>query len=131
MNEILFLNTPTIHIRFASNFAFEKISELLEAKGMKSEFAMIRVQEVFGIQSEKASLYLHNLQGSFDTQIMHKIYKYIAHKALLQEPILFGSYDQLLRMMQQVYCTSLSEGQLQELKHISQANQYSIALIHR
>ena len=129
MNDILFLNTPTIHVRFASNFAFEKISELLQAKGMNPEVAIIRAQEVFGKESTKASLYLHNLQRSFDAQVMQKVYAFISHKALFKESVLFGSYDQMLGMMQQVYSTSLNEEQLRELKHIAQANHYGIALV--
>ena len=129
MNEILFFNTPTIHIRFASNFAFEKVSQLLQAKGMNPEVAIIRAQEVFGKESEKASLYLHNLQRSFDTHVMQKVYDYIAHKALFKEIVLFGSYDHMLGMMQQVYSSSLNEDQLKQLRHISQANHYGIALI--
>jgi len=129
MNEIFFLNTPSIHIRFASNFALEKISDLLQAKGMNSEAAFIRAKEVFGEERDKASLYLHNLQVHFDEGIMNKIYDYISHKALFQEVLFLSSYDQLLRMVQNVYSTSLSEEELKKIKHISQANNYSIALI--
>jgi len=129
MNEILFFNTPTIHLRFASNFAFEKISDLLQAKGMNPEIAMIRAQKVFASEGEKASLYLHNLQRSFDANIMQKVYQYIAHKALFQEELSFSSYDQMLRMMQQVYRTSMSEEELRQLRRISQANHYGIALV--
>jgi len=129
MNDILFLNTPTIHLRFASNFAFKKISELLQAKGMDPEIAIIRAQEVFGKEGVKASLYLHNLQCSFDTQSIQKVYEYIAHKALLKESVLFGSYDQMLGMMQHVYNTSLNEDQLKQLRHVSQANHFGIALV--
>lgn len=130
MNEILFFNTPTIHLRFASNFAFEKISDLLQAKGMNPEIAMIRAQEVFASEGEKASLYLHNLQRSFNKEVMQKIYAYIANKALFQEEFSFSSYDQILRMMQQVHSVSLSEQELRELRHISQANHYGIALVN-
>ena len=130
MNEIFFFNTPTIHIRFASNFALEKISDLLQEKGMNPESALIRAQEVFGNESEKASLYLHNFQKSFNASIMKRIYDYISHKALFQEEIKFGSYDQILRMMQQVHTSSLSEDELKEIRQISQANNYCIALIH-
>jgi len=129
MNEIFFLNTPTIHIRFASNFALEKISELLQAKGMNVEVAFVRAKEVFGSESEKASLYLYNLQRSFDENIMKKVYAYIAHKALFQEVVSLSSYDQVLRMMQHVKRTSLSEDELKRIQHVSQANHYSIALI--
>ena len=129
MNEILFFNTPTIHIRFASNFALEKISDLLQAKGMNTEIALVRAKEVFGKESEKASLYLHNLQHSFDENIMKKVYAYISHKALFQEVLLLNSYDQVLRMMQDIYSTYLSVDTLKKIKHISQANFYSIALI--
>jgi len=129
MNEILFFNTPTIHIRFASNFALDKISDLLQAKGMNPESAIIRAREVFGEESAKASLYLHNLQHAFNVSIMQKVYDFISQKALFQEPIEFGSYDQVLRMMQQVYSTSLTEEELRQIKHISQANRYGIALV--
>jgi len=128
-NEFLFINTSTVHIRFVSNFAFEKISDLLQAKGMNSEVAIMRAKEVFGEESEKASLYLHNLQHSFDTQIMQKVYEFISKKALFKETIQFGSYDQMLRMMQQVYSNSLCEQELNQIKHISQANRYGIALV--
>ena len=129
MNEIFFLNTPTIHLRFASNFACEKISELLQAKGMNPEIAMIRTQEVFASQSERANLYLHNLQASFDTNIMQKVYEYIANKALFQEELSFKSYDHMLRMMQQIDTAFMSEDELKQLRRISQANHYGIALV--
>lgn len=129
MNEILFLNTPTIHLRFASNFAFEKISDLLQAKGMNPEVAIHRTQKVFAGESEKANLYLHNLQGLFDAKIMQKIYEYIAKKALFQEELSFSSYDHMLRMMQQVNTSSLSEKELKKIRQITQANHYAITLI--
>ena len=128
-NEILFFNNSSTHIRFASNFALEKISDLLQVKGMNPEIAVIRAQEVFGKESEKASLYLHNLQSSFDAEVMQRIYEFISHKALLQEPIKFNSYDQMLRMLQQVYRSSLNEYELKQIKHIAQANHYAIALV--
>jgi len=130
-NELLFFNNTTIHIRFASNFALEKISDLLQAKGMNPEIAIIRAQEVFANENEKASLYLSNLQSSFDTEIMKRVYDFIAQKALFQEPIQFNSYDQILRMMQQVYSSSLGEEELKQIKNISQANHYGIALLRR
>ena len=129
MNEILFFNTPTIHLRFASNFAFEKISDLLQAKGMNPEVAMIRAQAVFSSEGEKASLYLHNLQRSFNRDVMQKVYEYIANKALFQDTLTFSSYDHILRMMQQVYNPSLNEDELAQLRRIAQANHYGIALI--
>lgn len=128
-NELLFFNTATPHVRFASNFALVKIAELLESKGMNPEVAMIRAQKVFAGESEKASLYLHNLQGFFDVKVMQKVYDYIAHKALFQEELLFSSYDQMLRMLQQSYTTALSEEELRQLRHISEANRYGIALV--
>jgi len=130
MNEVLFFNTPSIHIRFVANFAFEKISELLQAKGMNPDVALVRAQEVFGNEHERASLYLHNFQRFFDTTIMQRVYEYIAKKALFQESILFGSYDQILGMMQQVYRSALNEEELKQLRQISQANHFGIALVH-
>jgi len=129
MNDILFLNTPTIHLRYASNFAFEKIADLLQAKGMNPEVAIIRAQQVFAHEGEKASLYLQNLQRSFGTDVMQKVYDYIARKALFQEQFSFSSYDQMLRMMQQVYSTSLNEEELKQLRHVSKANSYGISLV--
>jgi len=129
MNEIFYFNTPTIHIRFASNFALVKISELLQAKGMNPEAAIKRAQEVFGDECEKASLYLHNLQTAFDEKIVQKVYAYISHKALFKEQIKFSSYDQMLRMMQQVYKIDLSEEEHRQVKRISEANHYAIALV--
>ena len=129
MNEIYFLNTPTVHLRFVSNFTLVKISELLKAKGMNPEVAIKRAQEVFGEEYKKASLYLHNLHGAFDAEIMQKVYAFISHKALFQEPIRFNSYDHLLRMMQQVYRTDLSEEERTQIKLISEANHYAIALV--
>jgi len=128
-DELLFINNSAVNIRFASSFALEKISDLLQAKGMNPEAALMRAKAVFGDESEKASLYLHNLQHAFDTQIMQKVYDYLAHKALFQESIQFSSYDQILGMMQQVYRTSLNEHELKQIKHISQANRYGIALV--
>ena len=60
---------------------------------------------------------------------MQKVYDYIAHKALFQEELLFSSYDQMLRMLQQSYTTALSEEELRQLRHISEANRYGIALV--
>lgn len=128
-NELLFFNNTTTHIRFVSNFAVEKISDILQAKGMNPEMAIARAQEVFGEESEKASLYLHNLKYFFSVENMHKIYDFIAHKALFKETIKFKSYDHILRMVQQVYGASLSEQELKQIKHISQANHYAIALV--
>ena len=130
MNEIFYFNTSTMHIRFASNFALVKISELLQAKGMNPEVAIKRAQAVFGNECEKASLYLHNLQGAFDAGIMQKVYAYISNKALFQEPIEFSSYDQMLRMMQQVYRTDMRDEEHRQIKRISEANNYAIALVH-
>jgi len=129
-NELTFLNNSTTYVRFASNFAVEKISELLQAKGLNPEVAIVRAREVFGPESEKASLYLHNLQHSFDIDIIKKVYEYISRKALFKDPILFGSYDHMLRMMQDVHSTSLGEAELRQIRQISQANSYGIALIH-
>ena len=128
MNEIFMFNTPIIHVRFASNFALEKISHLLQDKGMNPEIAIVRAKAVFH-EVDKASLYFHNFQHFFDKEIMQKIYAYVAKKALFQETISFGSYDQMLRMMQSVYRTNLSEHELHQIKHLSQANRYAIALI--
>jgi len=129
MNEILFFNTPTIHVRFASNFAFLKIAELLEAKGMNPEMAMTRAQEVFAVESEKASLYLHNLQSSFGLKVMQKVYNFIAHKALFQEVFSFSSYDQVLGMIQQSYSFNLNEQELRGIRRVCEANRYNIALV--
>ena len=128
-NELTFLNNSTTYVRFASNFAVEKISELLQAKGLNPEIAIIRAREVFGSESEKASLYLHNLQQSFGSELITKVYEYISRKALLKGIILFGSYDHMLRMMQEVHSVSLSEAELKQIRQISQANSYGIALI--
>ena len=128
MNEIFIFNTPIIHVRFASNFAVEKISHLLQNKGMNPEAAIIRAQAVFK-EVDKASLYFHNFQHFFDKEIMQKIYAYVSNKALFQEKISFGSYDQMLGMMQQVYKVKLNEKELHQIKHLSQANRYGIALI--
>ena len=128
MNELFMFNPPLIHIRFASNFAIQKISDLLQDKGMNTSVAIERAQSVF-IESEKASLYFHNFQHFFDKEIMQKIYAYVSNKALFQEQISFGSYDQILGMMQQVYRANLSEKELHQIRHLSQANRYGIALI--
>jgi hypothetical protein len=128
MNDIFIFNTPIIHVRFASNFALEKISHLLQDKGMNPEIAIVRAQAVFK-EVDKASLYFHNFQHFFDKEIMQKIYAYVSKKALFQEKISFGSYDQMLGMMQSVYKTNLSEVELKQIKHLSQANRYAIALI--
>lgn len=127
-NELVFLNNSTRYVRFASNIALEKISGLLEASGMNKEIAIKRAEAVFSHESEKASLYLHNLQHYFASEIMSKIYEFIAKKALFQEVIKFGSYDQMLGMMQRVHRVSLSEQELREIKYVSQANHYAITL---
>ncbi len=128
-NELAFLNNSTTYVRFASNFAIEKISELLQTKGLNPEVAIIRAKEVFGAEHDKASLYLHNLQHSFDTEVIKKVYEYIARKALFKDTIRFGSYDHMLRMIQEVHRSALSETELRQLRQISQANRYGIALI--
>lgn len=128
-NELTFLNNSTTYVRFASNFAIERVSELLQAKGLNPEIAIIRAREVFGMESEKASIYMHNLQYFFDPEAIQKVYNFIMHKALSQEPVRFDSYDHVLRMIQDVKTTSLSEAELRQIKQISQANQYGIALI--
>ncbi len=128
-HEILLLNNAQSYIRFASNYALEKISELLQAKGVNPEVAIVRAKEVFGEESEKASLYLHNLQHCFNTETMQKVYDFISHKALLREAIQFSSYDSLLGMLQHVSVSPLSEPELKQIKRISQANAYAIALV--
>ena len=128
-DELLFLNNSTIHVRFVRNLAVEKISNLLQAKGMNPEVALSRASKVFGTESEKASLYLHNLHNYFNKDLMHKVYEYISNKALFQEQMQFNSYDQMLGMMQNVYKTSLSEEEIKHIRHISQANHYGIALV--
>jgi len=128
-NELLFFNNTRTHIRFASNFALVKISELLQAKGMDPDVAITRAKEVFGEESEKASLYLHNIQHFFDTEIMQKIYVFISHKALFQEQVHFNSYDHMLRMLQQVSRSSFNENELKQIRHITQANHYGVALV--
>ena len=127
MNELFIFNTPIIHIRFASNFAIEKISHLLQDRGMNAEVAIQRAYDVFH-NREKANLYLSNFNAYFDKDIMHKVYDYIANKALFQEKLLFGSYDQMLRLTQQISSGSLNEKELLQIKHIAQANRYGIAL---
>lgn len=128
MNEFFIFNIPTIHVRFASNFALEKISHLLQENGMNPEVAIIRAQSVFK-EVDKASLYFHNFQHFFDKEIMQKIYAYVSKKALFKEEISFGSYDQMLGMMQSVYKINLNEVELKQIKHLCQANRYAIALI--
>ncbi len=127
-DELLFFNNSTTYVRFASNFALEKISELLQARGLSQEIALEKAQKVFNQESEKATLCLHNLHHGFGNEIMQKIYAFIAHKALLEEVIQFGSYDHILGMIQQVKSFSLSEEELRKIRHISQANRYAIAL---
>lgn len=128
-NELTFFNNSTTYIRFASNFAVEKISELLQAKGLNQEVAVVRAREVFGEENDRASLYLHNLQHFFDAQTIIKVYNFIMHKALFKESVRFDSYDHMLRMMQDVYSASLSEAELKQIRQISQANSYGIALL--
>ncbi len=127
-HELLLLNNAHSYIRFASNFALEKISELLQAKGLNPDVAIIRAKEVFGEESEKASLYLHNLQHCFNIEMMQKVYDYITHKALLREGVQFSSYDSMLGMVQHISGSSLNEQELQQIKRIAQANRYAIAL---
>jgi hypothetical protein len=128
MNEIFIFNTPIIHVRFASNFAIEKISQLLQDRGMNPAVAIERAYS--GCQTtRKANLYLNNFSVYFDKEIMQKIYSFIAKKALFQEKILFGSNDQLIGMMQDVYNSKLSEKELFQIKHLAKANHYGIALV--
>lgn len=128
-DDFIFINYSLPHIRFTSNFALEKVSELLQAKGMAAEVAVVRAKKVFGERSDKASLYLHNIQHFFGAEIINKIYSFIMRKALYQEPVRFDSYDHLLRMMQGVYPSSLDETELKKIRQIAQANRYAIALI--
>ena len=128
-DDFLFINYTLPHIRFTSNFALEKVSELLQAKGMTPEIATMRAKKVFAEQSDKATLYLHNIQHYFGAEIINKVYSFIMRKALYQEPIHFDSYDHLLRMMQDVYSSSLDEEKMKNIRQIAQANGYAIALI--
>ncbi len=128
-DEFIFLNNSLPHIRFTSNFALEKISNLLQAKGMDPEVAIERAQRVFGEESHKATLYLHNLQHLFDAEGIKKVYDFIMHKALFEEPVYFDSYDHMLGMMQKVHRSSLSEEELGKIRQISQANRFGVALI--
>lgn len=128
-DDFLFINYTLPHIRFTSNFALEKVSELLQAKGMTPEIATMRAQKVFAEQSDKATLYLHNIQHYFGAEIINKVYSFIMRKALYEEPIRFDSYDHLLRMMQDVYSSSLDEEKMKNIRQIAQANGYAIALI--
>ena len=95
---------------------------------MNKDIAMKRAETVFSQESEKASLYFHNLQHYFGSEMMHKIYEFVAKKALFQEVIKFSSYDQMLGMMQRVHSVSLSEEELRQIKSVSQANRYAITL---
>ncbi len=126
MNEILLFDLATIHVRFISNFALEKISELLQKKGLDAEIAMKRAQEVFFNESEKASLFLHNLTKVVDGNVMRDIYQYIAQRALLQSPIDFYSYDQLVGMIQRNYKMNMSEEELEKIRQIAQANRIGV-----
>lgn len=128
-NEILFFNNAAIHIRFASNFALQKISDLLQARGMRPEVAIARAKEVFAGESEKANLYLQNLQHYFGEEIMPRIYDFISQRALFQEPVRFSSYDHLLGMMQEVYSFSLDEQELRKLRDVATANRYAVSLV--
>jgi hypothetical protein len=89
----------------------------------------VHSKAVFGEESEKANLFFHNLQTYFGTEIIQKVYGYIAHKALLKEKMELNSYDQVLGMMQQVYSSALSEPDLRALRQIARANRYRIALV--
>lgn len=128
-DQLLFLNNSAIHIRFVRNLTIEKISNILQDKGMNPEVALNRARQVFGNESEKATLYLHNLQSYFNTTVMHKVYEYLARKALFQEQIKFHSYDHMLSMIQKVYTAALSEDELTQIRKICKANRYGVALI--
>ncbi len=128
-NELLLFNASAAHIRYASNFAVEKIADLIQAKGTTPQEAIIRAKAVFGEESERANLFIHNLHTYFGTEIIQKVYVYIANKALLKVKMELNSYDQVLGMMQQVYSSALSESELKALQQIAQANLYKIALI--
>lgn len=54
-DEFIFLNNSTIYVKFASNFAIERISQLLQAKGMRPEIAIKRAISVYGKESEKSN----------------------------------------------------------------------------
>lgn len=128
-NQLFLFNVSAVHIRHAKSFAIERIADLLQAKGMNPEKAVMRSKAVFGEESERANLFFHNLSSCFGTEIIQKIYDYIAHKALLKETMELSSYDQVLGMMQQVYSSVLSESELKTLRQIAQANRYEIALV--
>jgi hypothetical protein len=127
-NELLLCNVSAFHLRYVRSFAIEKIADLLQAKGMNPEKAIVHSRAVFGEESERVNLFFYNLNRYFGTEIIQKVYRYIAHKALLRETMVLNSYDQVLGMMQQVYSSILSEPELRVLRQIAQANRYEIAL---
>lgn len=126
-NELLLCKVSAFHLRYVRSFAVEKIADLLQAKGMNPEKAIIRSRAVFADDSERANLFFHTINRYFGTEIIQRVYDYIAHRALLRETMMLNSYDQLLGMMQQVYSSVLSESELRALRQIAQANRYEIA----
>jgi hypothetical protein len=128
-NELLLCNVSAFHLRYVRSFAIEKIADLLQAKGMNPEKAIVRSRAVFGEESERANLFFYNLNRYFGTEVILRVYGYIAHKALLRGTMALNSYDQVLGMMQQVYSSVLSESELRAIRQIAQANCYEISLV--
>lgn len=128
MNDIFLLNLPSAYIRVVSHYAVVKVFELLEAKGLKAEVALQRAHDVFGEELEKVSLYMHNLQTSFEKEVMEEIYRYLANKALFQDVVSLRDYDSLVGMMSQVQHKSMNTQDLEKLSQISKANRYAFAL---
>ncbi|MBE0498252.1 MAG: hypothetical protein IBX43_03315 [Campylobacterales bacterium] len=128
-NELLLCNVSAFHLRYVRSFAVEKIADILQAKGMNPEKAIVHSRGVFGEEIERANLFFHNLNNYFGAEIIQRVYGYIAHKALLKETMALNSYDQVLGMMQQVYSSVLSESELRAIRQIAQASRYEISLV--
>jgi MarR-like DNA-binding transcriptional regulator SgrR of sgrS sRNA len=128
MNDLFLLNVPTIHLRFASHFAIEKIAQLLQAKGMKTEVAYERAKALFQGELEKADLYLFNMTRFFTSTQREAFYQHLTERALFQEPIDFKAHDELVGILQQIKGAFLDEQTLKEVQQLAQANRLGVVL---
>ncbi len=123
------LQYSTEQIRQISNLALLKIVDILQEKGLDAKTAIVRAQEVFAHEHEKATLFMHNLQSLFDEGVIEQVYHFIANRALRQHPIDFSSYDQLVGMVQVTQKKHVNAEDLEKIKLVAQANRYGLTLL--
>ena len=116
------------HVKSVSNFAVEKIAQILYDRGLDKEVSTAKAISVFSNDLDKASLYLYNLQTKFSKEMMDKFYNYIAQRAFMNQIIKLTSYDTLIGMIQMANGGFLDTTDRKKVEAIAQANKYTIGL---